>query len=463
MNHRFGRRAFLGITPLAVSAAMHTFAALDPRANVTKLLAPASAGNADVGGYGPLNPKAARNTGETLLALPEGFEYNVLGKAGAKMSDGHPTPMAHDGMAAFNVNGQWRLVRNHEVNNGIGKEGAAFGNAAQAYDAKAGGGTTTLIIDPKTREVVRDFVSLNGTLNNCAGGPTPWGSWISCEETVLGPALVKDAQGRERGNFARPHGYCFEVSARADGAAQAIPLKSLGRFVHEAIAVDAKTGIVYLTEDRGAAGLYRFLPKRKGKLAEGGQLQMLAVAGKSQFDLRTGQKNGQSYAVTWVNINDPDPANADATSIYDQGFALGAATFARLEGIWYGGDSLFFTATSGGDNRLGQVWQYLPQGQDKGTLKLIFESPGEAVLDMPDNLCVSPRGALVLCEDGHNEQFLRGLTRQGQIFDLARNVMTENSELAGATFSPDGKTLFFNLQRPGITIALWGPWERGGL
>lgn len=458
--NRFGRRTFLGITPLAVSAAMQTFAALDPHAGLTKLLAPASSGN---GGYDPLKPRASRNTGETLLALPEGFEYNVLGKAGAKMSDGHPTPSLHDGMATFIVNGQLRLVRNHEVNNGLGKDGAAFGEVARAYDAKAAGGTTTLVIDPKTREIVRDFVSLNGTLQNCGGGPTPWGSWISCEETVLGAELIKDAQGRERGNFARPHGYCFEVAAKADGAVQATPLKALGRFVHEAIAVDAKTGIVYLTEDRGTAGLYRFLPKRKGKLAEGGQLQMLAVADKRQLDLRTGQKNGQSYAVTWVNINDPDPANADASSVYSQGLSLGAATFARLEGIWYGGDSLFFTATSGGDNRLGQVWQYTQQGKDKGTLKLLFESPGEAVLDMPDNLCVSPRGALVLCEDGKNEQFLRGLTRQGQIFDLARNVMPENSELAGAAFSPDGKTLFFNIQRPGVTIALWGPWERGAL
>lgn len=459
--NRFDRRTFLGVTPLAVSAAMQTFAALDPCAGLKKSFI--SAESAANGGYGPLKPKAARNTGETLLALPDGFEYNVLGKAGAKMSDGHPTPAAHDGMAAFNVNGQLRIVRNHEINNGIGRDGAAFGNAAQAYDAKAGGGTTTLIIDPKTREIIKDFVSLNGTLNNCAGGQTPWGTWISCEETVLGTALVKDAQGRERGNFAQPHGYCFEVSAKADGTVQAVPLKALGRFVHEAIAVDARTGIVYLTEDRGEAGLYRFLPKRKGKLAEGGQLQMLAVADKRQFDLRTGQKNGQSYAVTWVNINDPDPADADAAAVYSQGFASGAATFARLEGIWYGGDSLFFTATSGGDNKLGQVWQYTPQGKDKGALKLLFESPGESVLDMPDNLCVSPRGALVICEDGKNEQFLRGLTRQGQIFDLARNVMPNNSELAGATFSPDGKTMFFNIQRPGVTIALWGPWERGVL
>lgn len=457
--NQFSRRTFLGYTPFAVSAAMQTFAALDPRASLASLLAPAN------GGYGPLQPKAARNTAETLLALPEGFEYNVLGKAGAKMSDGHLTPLLHDGMAAFKINGELRLVRNHEVNNGVGKEGAAFGNAATVYDPKAAGGTTTLIIDPKTREIIKDFVSLNGTLQNCAGGPTPWGSWISCEETILGPALIKDSQGRERGNFAQNHGYCFEVSAKADGATQAVPLKSLGRFVHEAIAVDAKTGVVYLTEDRGSAGLYRLLPKRKGKLAEGGQLQMLAVTGKHQFDLRTGQKNGQTYAVNWVNINDPDPASAstDELSVYKQGFAQGAATFARLEGIWYGGDSIFITSTSGGDNKLGQVWQYTPEGKDKGTLKLLFESPGEAVLEMPDNLCVSPRGSLVICEDGKNEQFMRGLTRQGQIFDLVRNVMPLNGELAGATFSPDGKTLFFNIQRPGITIALWGPWEKGAL
>lgn len=455
--NQFSRRTFLGFTPFAVSAAMQTFAALPPHARLSALLAPAN------GGYGPLQPKAARNTGETLLALPEGFAYNVLGKAGAKMSDGHLTPSAHDGMATFKVNGELRLVRNHEVNNGLGTDGAAFGNAASAYDPKAGGGTTTLVIDPKTREIVKDFVSLNGTLNNCAGGPTPWGSWISCEETVLGPALIKDSQGRERGNFGQNHGYCFEVSAKADGTTQAVPLKALGRFVHEAIAVDEKTGFVYLTEDRGSAGLYRLLPKRKGKLAEGGQLQMLAVTGKHQFDLRTGQKTGQTYAVSWVNINDPDPANANDMSVYNQGFTQGAATFARLEGIWYGGDSLFFTATSGGDKKLGQVWQYTPQDKDKGMLKLLFESPEEAVLDMPDNLCVSPRGSLVICEDGKNEQFVRGLTRQGQIFDLVRNVMPNNSELAGATFSPDGKTLFFNIQRPGVTIALWGPWEKGSL
>jgi hypothetical protein len=345
----------------------------------------------------------------------------------------------------------------------VGRDGAAFGDAALAYDTKAGGGTTTLVIDPKTREIVRDFVSLNGTLQNCAGGPTPWGSWISCEETTLGKSVGKD----ERGGFSRLHGYCFEVMAGANGAVKATPLPAMGRFVHEAIAVDAQTGIVYLTEDRGSAGFYRFIPKQQARLSEGGKLQMLAIADRRQFDLRTGQKASESLKVSWVDINEPDTPETEGSdsAVYRQGFALGAATFARLEGCWYGGDSIFFTSTSGGDKRLGQVWQYTPQGNDKGKLKLIFESPEEAVLDMPDNLCVSPNGGLILCEDGHNEQCVRGLTRQGQIFDFAKNIMPgyEGKEFAGATFSPDGQTLFVNIQTPGVTLAIWGPWDRGAL
>jgi uncharacterized protein len=455
------RRTFLGATPFAVGAALQTFVAVNSSCDSRLIASP----NATI--YGSLRPTKARNTGEEVLTLPEGFEYNVIGRTGAKMSDGNPTPAAHDGMATFNVKGELRLVRNHEINGGIGRDGAAFGDSALAYDPKAGGGTTTLIIDPKTREIAKDFVSLNGTLQNCAGGPTPWGSWISCEETTLGQSLGKDERGRARGGFAQKHGYCFEVVAGADGVVKALPLTAMGRFVHEAVAVDQRTGIVYLTEDRGAAGFYRFIPNRQGKLSEGGKLQMLAITGRRQVDLRNGQKAGQPLNVSWVDISEPDPPNAENSdsAVYRQGLALGAATFARLEGCWYGGDSIYFTSTNGGDKRLGQVWQYTPQGEDMGKLKLLFESPEEAVLDKPDNLCVSPQGGLIICEDGDNEQYVRGLTPQGQIFDLAKNIMPgyEGQEFAGATFSPDGKTLFVNIQRPGLTLAIWGPWDRGVL
>ncbi|HEY7910369.1 MAG TPA: alkaline phosphatase PhoX [Blastocatellia bacterium] len=423
----------------------------------------ASAAN---GAYGPLAPRKASNSEEVLLALPEGFEYIAIGRAGDAMSDGRATPQRHDGMAAFNVNGKIRLVRNHEINNRLAKEGVAISDS-KSYDSLAGGGTTTLIIDPKTRRVIKDFVSLSGTLQNCAGGPTPWGSWITCEETVLGKRRFTDSQGRELGGFSEPHGYCFEVPAKSDTIVTPVPLKAMGRFVHEAIAVDPRTGIVYETEDYGTAGFYRFIPKKRGSLREGGRLQMLAIKGRSDYDTRTAQKTGAMLPVAWVDIDDPDPAAADTDplAVFKQGKAKGGATFARLEGCWYGGGSVFFTATSGGDKLLGQVWEYRPEKNSDGHIRLFFESPAVEVLDRPDNICVTPRGGLIICEDGSNEQFLRGLTPDGRIFDFAKNMVPgfERVELAGATFSPDGETLFVNIQTPGITFAIWGPWRKGAL
>lgn len=418
------------------------------------------------GGYGPLRPVKAANADETYLALPEGFQYTVFSKTGAPMADGNPTPPRHDGMAAFAANGRIHLVRNHEINNRIGKAGLALGDPKRAYDPLAGGGTTTLVIDPKTRQVVKDYVSLSGTLQNCAGGPTPWGSWITCEETILGKTKITGSQDQQWGGFEQNHGYCFEVPAFAEGMVAPVPLKAMGRFVHEAIAVDPKTGIVYETEDNNPSGLYRFIPKRKGKLAEGGKLQMLAIKGRPDFDTRMGQKAGERLPVEWVDIANPDPAEADTDShaVFNQGKAKGGASFARLEGCWYGNGSIFITATSGGNQRLGQVWEYNPKGN---YLTLIFESPSAEVMEMPDNICVSPRGGLVVCEDGRGDNYVRGLTQKGQIFDFANNIMPsvgpEKGEFAGATFSPDGQTLFVNIQSPGVTFAIWGPWKDGAL
>lgn len=419
------------------------------------------------GGYGPLLPLASRNTGETLLELPQGFQYTVFGKTGAPMSDGNPTPRAHDGMAAFQGNGVIRLVRNHEINNLRGKPGATIGGTAPGYDLSAGGGTTTLIVDPATRLLIRDFVSLNGSLHNCAGGPTPWGAWITCEETTFGRTILVDNRRKQHyGGFDRDHGYCLEVSALADGPVKTEPLKEMGRFVHEAIAVDPATGIVYETEDKTPSGFYRFLPNKPGELAAGGRLQMLAIKNRREYDTRENQTMGAVMPVAWVDIPDPDPSEAgtNSSAVFHQGQERGGAVFNRLEGCWYGAGSIFFTSTSGGDARLGQVWEYRPT-PDGGTLKLVFESPDPKLLTAPDNICVSPRGGLVICEDSPSNTYIRGITHDGRIFDFARDLagILERGEFAGATFSPDGQTLFVNMQRPGLTYAIWGPWHAGAL
>jgi len=410
---------------------------------------------------GPLVATRTNNTGENLLALPKDFQYTVLGKTGTRMFDGKVTPPAHDGMAAFRVKDELRLLRNHEVDIKTGAPDAAIGE--NAFDPLASGGVTTLVIDPKTRELVRDFVSLSGTLQNCAGGSTPWNSWISCEETVLGPAKSRNSDGLDVGGFQKGHGYCFEVPAVANSAVTPLPLKEMGRFTHEAVAVDTHTGIVYLTEDFASAGFYRFIPTKNGQLAAGGRLQMLAVKDRPNFDTRTQQKSGVAMLATWVDIATPDPPDAelDNLAVYKQGIAAGAATFARLEGCFFGNGRIYFTSTSGGDKKLGQVWEYTPSGNDEGHLRMVFEPDDSSFLNMPDNICLAGKN-LIICEDNDKWAHLKVLTPQGQIFNLAKNIAKgfEQEELAGLTFSPDGQTLFVNLQVPGMTFAIWGPWER---
>jgi secreted PhoX family phosphatase len=436
------------------------------------------------GGYGPLVPTPDQRDGIVRIALPKGFQYRSFSHAGEKMSDGKLVPLGHDGMAAFNMpDGRFRLVRNHEVRNQ-----PESGNAAvdeNAYDPRGGGGTTTLVVNPFTRQLERDFVSLTGTIVNCAGGPTPWNTWITCEETNSGVAS----------GWTKQHGYCFEVPPSTNASVPAVAIRGMGRFSHEAVAVDPATSIVYETEDNGTtSGFYRFVPKTRGALQDGGALQMLAVEGRTNCDTRLDQKVGVSMPVRWVTIANPDPSDASSTAVFSQGATLGAASFARLEGCWWGNGAVYFNSTSGGNTGKGQVWEFRPRG-DAGTLTLIFESTDALELDGPDNITVSPRNALLLCEDGQDDQHLRGLTLDGGIFDFALNLQT-NSEWAGVTFGEadpgwndprirgasaplgdrsDRTTLFVNRQgatsganppapaNAGMTFAIWGPWDEGAL
>lgn len=444
--------------------------------------------------YGPLYPTFDATTGLPLLKLPKGFRYLTFGWAGDALDSGAPTPGGHDGMAAFDgPNGEVVLIRNHELTSG-----GSFGDAAITYNPASGGGTTSLRFDPEAGAFLGSVPSIAGTVRNCAGGPTPWGSWLTCEETLNGP---------EKGNAELPHGYVFEVPV--EGRAAPVPLKAMGRFYHEAVAVDPQSGILYQTEDRGTAGFYRFIPNTPGRLVDGGTLQMLAVAGDPQRDLRSGLEINDSFPVAWVTIDDPDmphsnpgaPAGElDNLGVYRQGFDKGGAVFARLEGCWHGAGKIYFTATSGGDSNLGQVWEYDPA---RGVLRLVYESFSVELLDSPDNLTVSPRGGLLLCEDGGYPCDLRGLTVDGEIFHFAENNVElweqprrliqalqanglpggitdraafqllealgtsagdfRGREFAGATYSPDGRWLFVNIQTPGITFAITGPWGLGKL
>ncbi len=410
-------------------------------------------------GYGELHPCRDGATGQVLLYLPRDFRCWSFSWTGDPMDDGTPTPDRHDGMAVVaDLGRELVLVRNHERTGA----GGAFAPGAPVYDPAAAGGTVTLHFDTRRKRAARSFASLTGTLTNCAGGPTPWGSWLSCEENVDGPDLSP------AGGLTERHGYVFEVPGQ--GAATAEPLRAMGRFRHEACAVDPASGLLYETEDEGSAGFYRFAPAQPGNLAAGGALSMLAIAGEPGRNMDDAA-TGESFNVAWVPIADPDPDPFTSRAVYNQGAAAGGATFSRLEGCWYGDGRIHFVSTTGGAAGIGQVFAYEPGAE---RLRVLVSSPHAGVLQQPDNVTVSPRGGVLLCEEGPGGVFLQGLSAEGEVFRFAQNrVLLDgergfqgdfmNLEFCGATWSPDGRWLFVNVQTPGISFAIRGEWRSGPL
>lgn len=408
------------------------------------------AGDASPLGYGPL-----RVDPHGLLDLPDGFSYRLLSKLGDAMNDGGTVPDKADGMGCFTLGeSEIVLIRNHELvpaDDGGGAIAKGFGTR---YDVIVPGGTTNIVLDAITLKVKREFRTLGGTIRNCSGGVTPWGSWLSCEESPTGP-------GQRYGEgLARNHGWVFEVPSNARGLVDPIPLTGMGRFNHEAACVDPATGIVYLTEDRDDGVLYRFVPKERGNLRAGGQLQAMAI--DEIVDTRNWATAAmpvqRPHAIRWIDL---DEVEAPEDDLRNRAAAGGAALVARGEGIHMGTNELYVCSTNGGARKLGQVFKLVPgRGMRKDTIELFFESVSKEQFNYGDNLTVAPDGHLIVCEDQYTDivdNHLRGIAPDGRPYTFGRLRM--QTELAGGCFSPDGKWFFVNAYSPTRTLAITGPWN----
>lgn len=414
-------------------------------------------------GYGPLIPDPAG-----ILSLPEGFSYRIVAESGATLLDsGQPTPDDPDGTAAFvrrGGNGSL-LVNNHEIGGGEAFRVPAL--PGLTYDPLAGGGTTTIEVDGHGNRV-REYVSLAGTHNNCAGGRTPWNTWLTCEETEGAPA----------GSTLR-HGYVFEVDPYDEDANRdPQPIKALGRFAHESVAVDRRTHTIYLTEDASSPNglLYRWtpppaaLPLGKGALKtlapDAGTLEAMQAYsehGEPVADLSIFSEPGTRLNVRWVTVPDRDAATLSTRRQFAQ-----ITRSRKLEGMWWGDEGAYFVASFArtGDGSAaqhdGQVW-YIDAEEGRIELKLWFAyTPADQDTDVdgPDNLTVSPFGGVILAEDGDGRNHLIGATDDGETYPFARNELPGDNEFAGPTFSQDRKTLFANIQSPGHVFAITGPFRK---
>ncbi|THA35320.1 alkaline phosphatase PhoX [Streptomyces sp. A1547] len=425
-------------------------------------------------GYGPLVADPAG-----LLALPAGFSYRVITHSGVTtLESGESTPSNHDGTAAFEGHrGVTLLVNNHELK---GKRANWAHPVPLAeglvYDPAAAGGCT--VVEVRRGGEVAEWVGVAGTSTNCAGGATPWGTWLTCEET-------EDLAGKN--GMTKDHGYAFEVDPHDRRANRdPKPIKAFGRYAHEAVVIDPRQGHAYLTEDASGPNglLYRWTPPsgfRHGR----GKLRTLAddagvlaaakcfdSAGRFVDDLSRATKTGTVYGVDWVTVADRD---ARTVPVRKQ-FADGAVTRARkLEGMWWADGGAYFVSSyareeSPGAAHDGQVWFYDPK---RRTVRLMVvlgvnaDPARDGSFDGPDNITVSPYGGLVIAEDGSGLQHLFGATESGRTYPLARNELNigtaeepEYSEFTGVCFSPDGRTLYANIQDPGIMLAITGPWRR---
>tara|TARA_B100000073_G_scaffold146394_1_gene120494 strand:+ start:1288 stop:2595 length:1308 start_codon:yes stop_codon:yes gene_type:complete len=398
------------------------------------------------------NQKLAKDP-RKIVDINSHLKYRIISKEGAIMSDGFKVPGLADGMGSFSVNDKIVLVRNHEIVPSHGIEKGPFQNPKaqikhlgdKHYDKNAVGGTTNVLLDKKSKGVLKEYLSLSGTHQNCAGGTTPWGTWLTCEEKV---SLNREDK--------ISHGYVFEVDPRNQSINDPIPLKKMGRFNHEAVAFDSLNN-AYLTEDRSDGLIYKFEPKTPNSL-ENGELFALKINDIGDARNWGDQKAilNKPYPASWIKVEDYDPKQ---DTLREEGMMKGATPFARPEGIIADDAGIYICCTSGGSLKKGQIWKITPTLSNELSVELWYEVQDDRSLNMPDNITISPWGDLIVCEDNSDINRLWGINQKGEPYLIAQNSYS-GSEFAGACFSPFDNTMFVNLQSNGLTLMIDGNWGK---